>query len=136
MKDRGQGARSKEQGTGSPMCRLLCALVVMLVFAGGCGRRVKGPPPPPTFSVTGEISDASGQPLQGILIQFISESDPSLNISAPIKDGKFTLVTAFTNQTKSVRNRRPLSREGHSVVRRASPRGNHAARHLRNQAAR
>ena len=32
------------------------------------------------------------------LIQFLPESGPYRNISAPIKDGKFILVTAFGNE--------------------------------------
>jgi hypothetical protein len=79
--------------------RWVFAFILALGLLGGCGRKVKGPPPPPTFSVTGEISDAGGKPLPGILIQFIAESNPSLNISAPIKDGKFKLKTSFGNQT-------------------------------------
>jgi hypothetical protein len=67
----------------------------------GCGTASHGPPPPATFSVTGEVRHADGQPVAKGVVQFFIEGGPPRNISAQIKDGKFNLVTAFGNQTLS-----------------------------------
>jgi hypothetical protein len=82
------------------MTRIQSTCLALLVAATtGCNGTPKGPPPPPTFSVTGEVRQADGQPVAKGLVQFLPEHGPSKNISAPIKDGTFTLVTAFGNQT-------------------------------------
>jgi hypothetical protein len=75
-------------------------LWLAIVMGGGCGR-AKGPLPPPTFSVSGEVRTADGQTVPAGLVQFFAESNPSLNISAPIKNGSFTLNTSFGNQLLS-----------------------------------
>jgi len=68
----------------------------------GCGGGEKGPPPPPTFSVTGEVRYEDGQPAGKILVQFVSQRDPSLNMSSvTADDGTFTLTTSHGNQALS-----------------------------------
>ena len=51
--------------------------------------------------MTGEVRHADGQAVAKGVVQFIPESGPWRNISAGIKDGKFTLVTSFGNQVLS-----------------------------------
>ncbi len=79
--------------------RSIGAMLVLFGLAGGCGK--PNGPPPPTFSVTGEVRHADGQAVAKGVVQFIPESGPWRNISAGIKDGKFTLVTSFGNQVLS-----------------------------------
>jgi hypothetical protein len=89
---------SKTCATQEPW-KSLCHVSLLLALAAalsGCGKKA-GPAPPPTFSVTGEVHHADGEPVAKGLVQFFPENGPSRNISAPIKDGKFTLVTAFAN---------------------------------------
>ena len=78
-----------------------CWLILVILATGGCGQKAKGPPPPSTFAVTGEVRRSDGQPVAKGVVQFLPESGPPRNISAPIKEGKFTLVTAFGNQALS-----------------------------------
>jgi hypothetical protein len=78
--------------------RLILMIALVAATIGGCGRAAKGPPPPQTFAVAGEVKLADGKPVAKGLVQFLPEKGPSRNISAPIKDGKFTLGTAFGNQ--------------------------------------
>jgi hypothetical protein len=73
-----------------------------LVFGGLvvlCGCSKKGPEPPQTFPVTGEVHYVGGEPIAKGLIQFQSEKDPALNVSGVIVDGKFSVVTSFGNRS-------------------------------------
>jgi hypothetical protein len=74
-------------------------LLALATVIGGCGK--KGPTPPPTFAVTGEVHYADGEPVAKGLVQFLPEKGAPGNISAPIKDGEFTLKTAFANEALS-----------------------------------
>ena len=72
-------------------------LAISAAAAAGCGE--EPPPPPDTFGVTGQVTYSDGQPLGGGIIQFISKSDPALNMSSMIaEDGSFQLVTIHVNQ--------------------------------------
>jgi hypothetical protein len=75
-------------------------MLVLVAALCGCNKNA-GPMPPATFAVTGEVRHADGQPVAKGLVKFLPESGPPRNISAPIKDGKFTLVTAFANEALS-----------------------------------
>ena len=94
----------------------LCPIGTLFIFVAvidGCARKA---PPPPTFAVTGEVRHTDGQPVAKGLVQFLPESGPSRNISAPIKDGKFTLVTSFGNEAAFRHYGGALSRNGYSGV--------------------
>jgi hypothetical protein len=77
------------------------------LLCSGCGSGQNGSgqnasPPPPTFSVTGEVRDEAGQPASKVLVRFVSERNPSLNTSAvTAADGTFTLTTSHGNQLLS-----------------------------------
>ncbi len=74
-----------------------CAAVLLIAHILGCADPQS--PPPPTFSVTGEVIGSDGEPLPGGIIQFISRADPARNMSSMIKyDGTFDLVTMHGNQ--------------------------------------
>jgi hypothetical protein len=91
-----RGAGRKFDGTRGPVLSLFAIAVI-----AGCGPAAHGPPAPATFTVTGEVRHADGQPVPKGLVQFFPESGAPRNISAPIKDGKFNLITAFGNETLS-----------------------------------
>jgi hypothetical protein len=88
----------------------ILATCIGILSLCGCSHATKGLPPPQTFAVTGEVKLADGKPVAKGLVQFLPENGPSRNISAPIKDGKFTLGTAFGNQLL------PGTTEGHYRV--------------------
>lgn len=70
--------------------------IALAVFVAGCH---KGPPPPPTYPATGQVVYRDGRPVQGGIIEFRSEKDSSLTISADIaQDGGFTLSTIYGNR--------------------------------------
>ena len=70
-----------------------CALWVL-----GCGGPAL-PDPPPTYSVGGTVYDAQGRPLKCGIIQFMSEANPQLTMSAMISDdGSYELKTIFGNR--------------------------------------
>lgn len=84
------------------MKHLLLPLLAVALFCSGCGRRQNDTPPPPTFSVTGEVRSENGQPAGKVLVQFVSERNPSLNMSGvTADDGTFTLKTSHGNQSLS-----------------------------------
>jgi hypothetical protein len=55
---------------------------------------------PATYPVTGEVRYSDGKLLAQGVVQFHSEENSSLNVSAPIVDGRFALVTAFDRATR------------------------------------
>jgi len=68
------------------------------LVAAGCGGS-GGTPPPKTYRVTGKVYYKGGLPLPGGVIQFQSQSDPSLTTKGDIgMDGTFELVTLYQNQ--------------------------------------
>jgi len=68
------------------------------VFCAGCGGTPE-PDPPPTYSVGGTVYDAQGKPLKGGIIQFMSEANPQLTMSAMISDdGSYELKTIYGNR--------------------------------------
>ena len=57
---------------------------------------------PPTYEVTGRVTYRDGQPLGGGIIQFISQNDPTLNMSSiTAADGAFRLTTIQGNDNLS-----------------------------------
>lgn len=81
-----------------PQRTLHSAVVALaLLIIAGCG----GPEivHPTTHAVQGQVVYRGGQPLAGGIIQFISQHDPSLNMSAMIGvQGDFELVTLHANK--------------------------------------
>jgi len=68
----------------------------------GCGRGDTGPPPPPTYTVTGKVVYEDGQPVAKALVQFISEQQEARNMSAgTAEDGSFSLITSHGNAALS-----------------------------------
>lgn len=73
----------------------ICILAVGCVLAAGCRQEVADLPD--TFPVTGSVLLPDGAPLEKGLIQFEAEYNRSLNVSAGIDAGRFSLSTAFGN---------------------------------------
>jgi hypothetical protein len=71
---------------------LLLGLLLALSFGPGCGD--SGPPPPPTFSVRGQVKYRDGKPFSGGAIEFRSLTNPAATtIGAIDSEGRFTLHT-------------------------------------------
>jgi hypothetical protein len=67
-------------------------------IAAGCGTS-GGTLPPTTYPVSGKVFYKGGEPVSGGVIQFQSESDPSLTHLGDIgPDGTFELITLFQNE--------------------------------------
>jgi hypothetical protein len=67
-------------------------------IAIGCGAS-RGTPLPKTYPVSGKVFYKGGYPVSGGVIQFQSDSDPSLTRMGEIgPDGTFELVTLFQNE--------------------------------------
>jgi hypothetical protein len=67
-------------------------------IAAGCGAS-GGTPPPTTYPVSGKVFYKGGQPVSGGVIQFQSDSDPSLTHLGDIgPDGTFELRTLFQSE--------------------------------------
>jgi hypothetical protein len=84
------------------MSRRMTALWVALLLIAAAllsGCRESEPPAPPTFAATGIVTWKNGTPLNGGIIQFVSQRDPTLNMSSPIGgDGRFALQTIVGNR--------------------------------------
>jgi len=77
--------------------QIVALLVVAVLSAGGCGD--SSPAPPLTWRVAGTVLDEDGRPLDGGIIQFLSQRDPTLNMSSVIQpDGSFELQTIHGNE--------------------------------------
>lgn len=88
----------QHQASPDPRLTIVLGLVLAVALGGGC-RRQSGPKPPPTFSVTGVVRYPDGRPLRGGIIEFLSEANPTLNMSSVIhQDGSFDLTTSFANR--------------------------------------
>ena len=87
---------NRRQNLERTTAAVLCFAYGLCVL--GCGGTVE-PDPPPTFSVGGTVYDAQGQPLKGGIIQFMSEANPQLTMSAMISDdGSYELKTIYGNR--------------------------------------
>jgi hypothetical protein len=72
------------------------SLIALVLLVAGCSSEVSEPPP--TFAVSGKVYDATGKPLTGGIVQFISPAQPALNMSSLIAaDGAYTLTTLHEN---------------------------------------
>ncbi len=79
----------------------LSATLLVAAACCGCGDK-PGPPPPPVHAATGSLHYDDGAPVAKALVQFVLESNPSLNISGVTdNDGAFALKTSAGNHTLS-----------------------------------
>jgi hypothetical protein len=75
----------------------LIALVVILTFSSGCGRRPD--PLPTTYPVHGVVEYKDGSLVTGGLVQFFPEADSSVLTAGTIEDdGSFSLTTTRPKQ--------------------------------------
>jgi hypothetical protein len=76
----------------------LSPVLLACVVGSGCGGS-GGSAPPKTYPVRGKVFYKGNLPFSGGVIQFQSESDPSLTRMGDIEeDGTFSLVTLFQNE--------------------------------------
>jgi hypothetical protein len=82
---------------GWPVVSAIIVQFLFVILTSGCTNNASAPPP--TFSVTGKVFDANEKPLTGGIIQFISQENPTLNMSAMIAaDGTYELTTIHGNE--------------------------------------
>ena len=75
---------------------LRVASMLLVALAAGCS---EPPPPITTHAVTGRVTYKNGQPMAGGIVEFRSQRDQTLNMSAFTEDdGTFNLVTIVNNQ--------------------------------------
>lgn len=70
------------------------ASVVLLIIGGGCGPTME--PPPKVYPVKGIVKKNGGAPLEGGVIEFRLEANPTFAMTSAIgPDGTFALHTLF-----------------------------------------